>query len=195
MATNGPNTVDALLARLREGDEEAAGELFSTVHGELRNIARALFRGQAPGHTLQPTAIVHEAYFKLLRSAASGASWQDRAHFFSVAATAMRQVLVNHARDKAAHKRGGPDARRVTLGDDHGMAAWPETDVLDVHEALEELAKLDERQARIAELRFFAGLTTKEAAEALGIAPRTVELDWTMAKGWLARRLGKDAGR
>jgi RNA polymerase sigma factor (TIGR02999 family) len=179
----GPGDVTLILNRVREGREDASGELFGLLYGELRGLASSLFRSQRSSHTLQPTAVVHEAFLKLVKAPTP---WEDRAHFFAVAAKAMRQVLVNHARDRAALKRGGADARRVTMSD---AAEAPKLDVLEIHEALNELAKLDERQARIAELRFFAGLSTKEVAEVLGIAPRTVELDWTMAKDWLAQRL------
>ena len=190
MSTQGESALEALLTRVRAGDQAAAGQLFTEVYGELRALAGSLFRRQRPGHTLQPTAVVHEAYVKMLRAAEGGADWRDRAHFFNVAARAMRQVLVNHARDAKAEKRGGPDQRRVTLGDAEAGDEPRVLDVLAVNEALEELAALDERQARMAELRFFAGLTNAEIAEVLGVSLRTVELDWTMAKRWLAGRLG-----
>ncbi|MHC4849124.1 MAG: ECF-type sigma factor, partial [Planctomycetota bacterium] len=127
------------------------------------------------------------AYIKMMKP---GAAWEDRAHFCSVAAKAMRQILVNHARDGAALKRGGGAVgRSITVADavDEGGG---ELDILALHEALEDLAQLDERQAKIAELRFFGGLPNKEVAEVLGVSLRTVELDWSMAKGWLASRLG-----
>lgn len=177
--------VTVLLRRLKAGESGAAEELFALLYSELRAIAGSLFRSQRQDHTLQATAVLHEAYLKMVR----GGEYADRTHFLSVAARAMRQVLVNHARDRAAQKRGGGAGARVTLA---GIAESPASDALDVlavHEALEELQRLDERQARIAELRFFGGLTTEEAAEALGVSPRTVELDWRMAKDWLARRL------
>jgi RNA polymerase sigma-70 factor (ECF subfamily) len=173
-----------LLHRLRDGDGEAAGELFGLLYGELHGLAGRIFRSQRRDHTLQPTALVHEAYLKMVKP---GSEWQDRAHFCGVAAKAMRQILVNHARDRQALKRGG-GAGRVTLSD-AARASGPDVEVLAVHEALEELARLDARQARIAELRFFAGLNTREVAEVVGVAPRTVELDWKMAKDWLAQRL------
>jgi len=186
---DGPeDELQALLERMRAGDDEAASRLFDLLYPELPAIAGRLFRSQRGHHTLQPPAVVHEAYLKMAR--APGA-WNDRTHFCSVAARAMRQVLVNHARDRSAVKRGGGLAgQRVTLSDAAAGGTGNEIDVLAAHEALEELGRLDERQARVAELRFFAGLDTKEIAEALGIAPRTVELDWKMAKDWLAARLG-----
>ena len=181
--------VEDLLARLRQGDEAASAELFTQLYAELRALAGAVFRGQRGSHTLQPTAVLHEAWVKMAR--AGGQNIQDRGHFFAIAARAMRQVLVNHARDRNADKRGaGNVVTLVTLAGLGGEgAAGHDADVLDVHAALDELARLDARQAQIAELRFFAGLTTREAADALGVSPRTVELDWTMAKRWLAQRL------
>jgi len=177
--------ITLLLERVRSGEEEAAGELFGELYGQLHGLAAAIFSSQRGSHTLQPTALVHETYLKMIRPGAT--PWQDRAHFCGVAAKAMRQILVNHARDKQALKRGGA-AGRVTLSD-AVREGGPDLDVLAIHEALEELARLDARQARIAELRFFAGLNTQEVAEVVGVAPRTVELDWKMAKDWLAQRL------
>jgi len=177
--------VTVVLERLRGGEPEAASELFDLCYSELRGLADVVFRSQRKGHTLAPTALVHEAYLKMV--GAEG-EWKDRVHFFAVAARAMRQILINHARDKAALKRGGPGGMRVTISD----AVTPggqEVDLAAVHEALEELQLLDERQARIAELRFFAGLENQEIAEALGVSLRTVELDWKMAKETLAKKL------
>ena len=175
--------VTVLLQRLQDGEEDAATELFQRLYGELRGLADALFRSQPRHHTLQPTALVHEAFLKMLKP---DAAWNDRVHFFAVSAKAMRQILVNHARDKGAQKRGG-DAKRVTMSD--APITGNDVDVLAVHEALEELAKLDPRQAQLAELRFFAGLNNKEIAEVLGVSLRTVELDWKMAKNQLAQKL------
>jgi RNA polymerase sigma factor (TIGR02999 family) len=176
-----------ILGRLRDGDPDAGEELFGLLYPQLRGLAGAIFRSQKANHTLQPTALVNEAYIKMMKP---GAAWEDRAHFCSVAAKAMRQILVNHARDGAALKRGGGAVgRSITVADavDEGGG---ELDILALHEALEDLAQLDERQAKIAELRFFGGLPNKEVAEVLGVSLRTVELDWSMAKGWLASRLG-----
>jgi RNA polymerase sigma factor (TIGR02999 family) len=179
-----------LLARANAGDAEAASRLFALLYDELRAIAGRVFRGQGAAHTLQPTAVLHEAWLKLAGASARGrASWNDRAHFLNLAARAMRQVLVNHARDRKAAKRGGGDVR-VSLAEHDGSVGPPDPAVLDLDAALTELAALDERQARLAELRLFGGLTNPEIAEALGVAVRTVELDWAMAKRWLAKRLG-----
>jgi len=175
-----------LLDRLRDGDDGAREELFGLLYPELHARAGAVFRSQKADHTLQPTALVHEAYLKMMTP---GAAWQNRAHFCGVAAKAMRQILVNHARDKKALKRGGGAAGRAITVSDAVDEGGRELDVLALHEALEELARLDGRQAKIAELRFFGGLSGKEVAEALGVSLRTVELDWSMAKGWLASRL------
>jgi RNA polymerase sigma factor (TIGR02999 family) len=183
-----PGNVTRLLQRIGAGEKAATEELFALLYGELRALAGGLFRSQKKDHTLQPTAVLHEAWLKM---ANAPAAYADRVHFFAVAARAMRQVLVNHARDAAAEKRGGgAERRRVTISE--AAAAGGGSDPLDVialHDALDELKALEPRQAQIAELRFFGGLTTPETAEALGVATRTVELDWKMAKDWLARRL------
>jgi RNA polymerase sigma-70 factor (ECF subfamily) len=180
-----------LLRLAGSGDADAAARLFELLYPNLRLIAGRIFREQAGPHTLQPTAVLHETYLKLFGAASRGhASWQDRSHFLNVAARAMRQVLVNHARDKHAAKRGG-DAVRVTLGDADAAGRALEPGVLDIDAALTELSALDERQGRIAELRVFGGMTNPEIAQALSVSLRTVELDWSMAKRWLASRLGQ----
>lgn len=183
------NALETLFGRVRAGDPAADADLFARLYEDLHATARRVFASQRRSHTLQPTAVLHEAWLKMAR--AGSRDWKDRAHFLAVAAKAMRQVLVNHARDRAAAKRGGSDrGERVTLsgvaGDDPSAGA----DVLSVHEALEALALLDARPARVAELRVFAGLENREIAEALGVSLRTVELDWRMAKDFLAGRLG-----
>ncbi len=170
------------------GDERAAARLLPLVYDELRALAGSFFARQTPGHTLQPTALVHEAYLKL--TGREGARWEGRAHFFAVAARAMRQILMNHARDKAAAKRGG-GWTRITLDE----AVTPpgstdrQIDLLALDEAMTTLATLSERQARVIELRFFAGLTIAETAHVLGLGTTTVEDDWQLAKAWLAREL------
>jgi RNA polymerase sigma factor (TIGR02999 family) len=180
----------ALLARAGSGDAGAASQLFELLYPDLRLIAGRIFRGQSGPHTLQPTAVLHEAYLKLFGAASRGAaSFEDRSHFLNVAARAMRQVLVNHARDKQADKRGG-DAVRVTLGEAMAAGGAGDAGVLEMDEALRALESLDERQARIVELRVFGGMTNPEIARAVGVSLRTVEKEWAMAKGWLQRRLG-----
>lgn len=178
-----------LLREMADGRDEAADELLELVHGELRALAGALFRQERPGHTLQPTALVHEAWMRLVGGAQP--DYANKTHFLAIAARTMRRVLVEHARRRDAAKRGG-DLARVTLDETSGpMGEDPALgiDVLALHEALEKLAELDPRQARIVELRWFGGLTVPEVAEAIGIATRTVELDWTMARAWLQREL------
>jgi RNA polymerase sigma factor (TIGR02999 family) len=180
---------EALLARARGGDEAAAEALFQRFYADLRRIAGAMFRSQRAGHTLEPTALVHEAFLKMA-GAGSRAAWRDRAHALAVGARAMRQVLSNHARDRAAGKRGGgEERRRMTLsglGEGEGRAV----DAAALHEALDRLAALDDRQGRIAEMRLLGGLTVEEVAALLGVSTRTVEVDWSMAKrllqGWLS---------
>jgi RNA polymerase sigma factor (TIGR02999 family) len=159
------------------------------VYGELRRVAAAYLRRERPGQTLQPTALVNEAYVRL---AGQHPRFQNRAHFCAIAANAMRQILVESARARHARKRGG-GAPRVTL--DEGLAAAPEStvDLAALDEALERLAALDAQQARIVELRFFGGLSVEETADALGISPATVKRHWAVARAWLARELGSPA--
>jgi len=178
--------VERLLARAAGGDEEAMAELMPLVYDELRRIAGRYMRRERPGQTIQATALVHEAYLRLLRDRAK--NWHTRAHFVGIAANAMRQILVERARARGAAKRGGGGAR-VTI--DEGAIAGPSqpVDVEALDEALERLAALDARQARIVELRFFGGLTVEEAADVLGISPATLKRDWTVARAWLKREL------
>lgn len=164
----------------------APQEAMAFVYGELRALADAAFRVQRPDHTLQPTALVHEAFVKLC--GASHAPWNDRSHFFALAAKAMRQILVDHARAQAALKRG-EGRPRVTLAEGLVGAGEPDCDLLDLDAALEELARLDERQARVVELRLFAGLAVDEVAGMLAISDATVERDWRTARAWIACRL------
>jgi RNA polymerase sigma-70 factor, ECF subfamily len=178
--------VTRILRELDLGDPRQAEELLAVVYDELRQLARRQFRGERAGHTLQPTALVHEAYLRLAKG--RDAHWESRAHFFGAAARAMRQILVDYARRRVAGKRGA-GAERVTLdtslpGED-ALAA----DVLDLHDALERLASNDPDLARLVELRFFAGLTLDEAAETLGVSRRKVAKDWSVARLWLQREL------
>jgi RNA polymerase sigma factor (TIGR02999 family) len=185
-----PGEATRLLDRVRAGDAEASRLLFERLYGDMRRIAGRLFRSQRAGHTLDATGLVHEAFLKMA-GRGNEARWKDGAHALAVAARAMRQVLANHARDRAAAKRGGGAARaRVTLAGVAGADA-PGVDLLDFHDALERLAALDERQARNAEMRLLGGLPIEAIATLLGVAPRTVELDWRMAKDALARLLGE----
>ena len=161
------------------------------VYGELRRIARNQMRGERSGHTLQPTALVHEAFLRLVGQDRAGL--RNRAQFFGVAAQLMRRLLVDHARRRHAGKRGVP----VTLNESICQAAADvdqSEEILAVHQALTRLAVLDPRQARVVELRYFAGFSVEETAEAIGVATRTVKLDWAMAKGWLRSQLRAKAG-
>jgi RNA polymerase sigma factor (TIGR02999 family) len=177
-----------LLNRLRAGDADAGRELLPVLYDELKRIAARQFRGQAAGHTLQPTILVHEAFLRLV---GKPAAFEDRAHFFAVAATAMRQILVNHARAANADKRGG-GAKAVALNHDvPDTAGGAEIDVLALHEALEQLARIDQRKHRVIELRFFAGLTVEEIAEAMGLSKTTIESEWRAARAWLNVKLAE----
>ena len=164
--------------------------MWPEVYRELRRLAAHYVRGERADLTLQPTALVHEAYVRLLREA--NTSWQNRAHFAAIAANAMRQILVEQARAHHALKRGG-DRLRVTLDDRSAVLAAPDADVEALDEALEALASLEPRQARLVELRYFGGLTIEEAAEQLDVAPATAKRDWAIARAWLRRRLAPDA--
>ncbi|MPZ16320.1 MAG: sigma-70 family RNA polymerase sigma factor [Luteitalea sp.] len=174
----------------RRADErqraDALETLLPVVYRELRRLAAHYLQRERPGHTLQATALVHEAYLRLLRE--HNTAWQNRAHFCAIAAGAMRQILVEHARARHAQKRGG-HAARITL-DEALVATSPGSiDVEALHGALEELADLDRRQARLVELRFFGGLSIEEAAGQLDVSPATAKRDWTVARAWLRRRL------
>src|SRR5262245_18017265 len=175
-----------LLNRIDGGVTSSAGQRLPLLYDELKAIARRQFKGQPEGHTLQATVLVHEAFLRLIGRPAS--SWKDRKHFFAVAATAMRQILVNHARAKNAEKRGGGGQRLVL---DENAIAGKESglDVLDLHEALEKLQQIDERKHRVVELRFFAGLTVPEVADVLQLSVMTIESEWRAARAWLATQL------
>ena len=181
----GRNRVTEILHHLDVSNERQRDELVALVYDELRLIAQRQLRHERPGHTLQPTALVNEAYLRLFDPAQN---WESRAHFFGVAARAMRQVLVDYARKREAAKRGG-DLQRVTLVTDIAEAGESATDVLDLHFALEKLAQNDEALARLVELRFFTGLTLDEAADTLGVSRRKAANDWAAARLWLQREL------
>jgi RNA polymerase sigma-70 factor, ECF subfamily len=181
-----PVDVTVLLQRVAEGG--SGDELLAVVYDELRRRAAALMKAENAGHTLQPTALVHEAWFKLVGQ--REVQWQGRAHFFAIASTVMRRLLVDHARKRRRDKRGG-DAKRVPLDDKTPLSVERDEDVLAVHDALERLDGLDPRQAKIVEMRFFGGLQVDEIAELLQVSKRTVESDWTMAKAWLRRELSR----
>jgi len=178
--------VTRLLRAWGEGDETARDRLIPVVYQALRKRAAAHLRHERRGHTLRPTDLVHETYLRLCDQ---NAAWENREQFFGVASRLMRRILVDHARARAAAKRGG--GLRVTLVDAPGGAAPAEPDLLDLDAALDELSALDERQARLVELRFFGGLSLEEAAEATGLSRTTVGREWVTAKAWLYRRLSK----
>lgn len=185
-----PDRVTQALRSLREGDAAGLEALLPAVYEDLRAIAARRMSSERTGHTLQPTALLNEAWLRISREREDG--WNDRAHFFAVAARAMRQVLVDHARRRSAAKRGG-DLQRVTLHDE--IAAEGETadiDLLDLHDAIEKLTALDASLGQLIELRFFAGLTLDETASAMGISRRKVAKDWSFARVWLARELSAD---
>ncbi len=180
-----PKVVTRLIEHARSGDQLALDELMPLVYAELKRIARRYERRERRGGTLQATALVNEAYMRLAQD--SGLSFQNRAHLLGIAAHAMREILIEHARARGARKRGGQDVR-VTF-DDNVAAPGTDVDMLVLHAALEKLASLDEQQARIVELRFFGGLTIEEAAEVLGVAPATVKRHWAVARAWLFREI------
>jgi RNA polymerase sigma-70 factor (ECF subfamily) len=185
--TGSGGEVTRLLAELREGHQEAADQLVPLVYGELHRMAGSYMQRERPGHTLQATALVNEAYMRLVGG--EPAQWQNRAHFFAIAAHTMRQVLTDHARRRHAGKRGGADARKVDVDAALLIADDKLEDVIAIDEALERLALIDPRQSRLIELRFFAGLNVEEAAEAMGISAITVKREWRLAKAWLSREL------
>lgn len=181
--------VAQLLSRVNAGDANAANALLPYVYAQLRAIAGSYFRGESGDQTLQPTALVHEAYLKLIRS--SEGDWQGQMHFCAVAATAMRQILSDRARKRRADKRGG-DAKRVPLTDHLQTPTNGEVlDVLTLNDALQKLEELSPRKARIVELRFFGGLTIDQAATVLEVSHTTVENEWRVARAWLSRELGE----
>ena len=180
--------ISTLLAGACAGDRKCESRLFDVVYEELKRMAAAQLRRERPEHTLQPSALVHEAYVRLL--GAAEVRWDNRAHFFKTAAGVMRNILVDHARARRAQKRDGR-LQRVEL--DWEPAAVGEEDVervIAIDEALRKLAEWDERQARVVELRFFAGFDVEETAEVLGVSAKTVKRDWSMARAWLQTQLG-----
>jgi len=181
--------ITRLLIAWSDGRREALDDLMPMVYADLRRVAAGYMRREGAGHALQPTALVHEAYVRLIDQ--KQVKWRNRAHFFGVAAGLMRRILVDHARRRRAEKRGG-DWERVTLtGDEVATDAHKEIDVLALDEALERLAEFDPQQERIVELRYFGGLTIEETAEIVGISAATVVREWTIAKAWLRADLSR----
>ncbi|MCZ2148043.1 MAG: sigma-70 family RNA polymerase sigma factor [Bryobacterales bacterium] len=180
-----PKDVTRLLERWSGGDRDALDELTPLVYQELRKIARRQMMKERAEHTLESTALVHEAYLRLIGQ--KGSKWQNRAHFFAVASEMARRILVDHAKARNAKKRGGP---KVSLDDSPEPFVRQDADVIAINDALDELAKLDPRQAKIVELRYFAGLTIEETAEVIGVSTPTVKRDWLVARAFLQRALG-----
>ncbi|HET9264605.1 MAG TPA: sigma-70 family RNA polymerase sigma factor [Vicinamibacterales bacterium] len=185
-----PTPVTALLLEWGQGDEAALERLVPLVHHELHRIARRCMVGEGPGNTLHATALVNEAYLRLVDGKA--VSWNDRTHFFAVSARIMRRILVDHARARRALKRGGHDPM-VTFDDELVVAQEPRHDFVALEDALQALAAFDERKSRVIELRFFGGLTVEETASVLGVSPDTVMRDWRLAKAWLQGEMRRAA--
>lgn len=185
MTTN-PQHVSGLLARASQGDDLAVATLMPLVYDELRRLAARFLRRERAGQTLQPTALVHEAYLRLLKD--QDPDWRNRTHFVGIAARAMRQILIERARARDATKRGG-SRTRVTFDEGIRLEPAASIDILALNEALERLTALDRQQAQIVELRFFGGLTVEETADLLCISAATVKRDWSVAKAWLFREL------
>jgi RNA polymerase sigma-70 factor, ECF subfamily len=186
--------VTLLLSALTRGDDGASSKLIPVVYDELRRLAGSYMRRERVDHTLQATALVHEAYLKLIEQ--RSVNWQSRAHFFGVAAQLMRRILIDHARGHSRQKRGG-EQKKVSLDEALIFSEQQADELLAVDDSLNLLAKIDPRQAKIVELRFFGGLSVEETAEVLGVSPKTVKRDWSVAKAWLyadlKERYGIDA--
>ena len=181
-----PHEANDLLTAVRDGDKAKLPQLVELVYDDLRKLAARYMDGEKTGHTLQPTALVHEAFLKLIDQ--SQVDWRSKSHFFAVGAQAMRRILVNHAKGRNRIKRGGK-LHRLPLDEAFTISLDDDDDVLALNEALEKLEAIDERQAKIVELRFFGGLSVDETAEALGLSKRTVEREWTACRAWLRREL------
>lgn len=179
--------ITQLLLNWGGGDQAALEKLMPLVYDELRRLAHNYLRRERAEHTLQPTALVNEAYLKLIDQ--RHAKWQNRAHFFAISAQLMRRILVDHARQHQAAKRGGSKQKRLSITSVEQLAKQPEVDLLALNEALDQLNLMDPQQARIVELKFFGGLSIEETAGVLGISHSTVERDWKLARAWLRRRL------
>jgi RNA polymerase sigma factor (TIGR02999 family) len=188
MASDSDN-VTKLLVDWGEGDQQALEELLPLIYKELRHLAHNFLYRERSGHTLQTTALVHEAYLKLIDQ--RDARWQNRAHFFAIAAQAMRRILIDSARKHAADKRGGPQ-EKISLDEAPDISAEPHLEFLALDEALTELAEIDPIQSKIIELRYFGGLTIEETSEVMKSSPATVKREWAMARAWLYERLSDD---
>jgi RNA polymerase sigma factor (TIGR02999 family) len=184
--TPSPKSISQLLTEWRDGDETALNRLIPLVYEELRRLAHHYLRRERPGHSLQTTDLVNEAYLRLVDH--RGMRWQNRAHFYAVSAQAMRRILVDHARSRSCAKRGGGE-RRVELDKVADLAQQKAIEIIMLDDALTKLSALDKRKSKIVELRYFGGLSVEETAEVLGISPVTVMREWSTAKGWLLRAM------
>ena len=186
--TSTPGEITQLLIAWNHGDERARDELTPLIYDELRRLARGFLRRERPGHTLQPTALVHEAFLRLIDQ--SRVDWRNRAHFFGLAAQMMRQILIDHARGHARAKRGGA-MRQVSFEETAIVSEERAAELIALDDALTALAAFDSSKSRIVELRFFGGLTNEEVGEVMGMSLRTVEREWRKAKAWLRRAISK----
>jgi RNA polymerase sigma-70 factor (ECF subfamily) len=186
ISVTAPQDLTQLLINWRNGDKAALDQMTPALYEELRRLARFFLANERPDHTLQPTALVHEAYIRLIRQHA--VDWRNRAHFLGVAATMMRRILINHAQARLAAKRQG-QAQAVALDDALGVFTTSTIDVLELNQVLEQLTDLDPQQGRVVELRYFGGLTIEETAEVLGISPATVKREWSIARLWLLQKI------
>ena len=181
--------IDDFTSTMSDADAVTLRGMLPAVYDELRRVAAGFLRREQPGHTLQPTALVHEAYLRMTDQRQS--TWQNRAHLLSVFARMMRRILIDHAGARRAAKRGGKEAVRITLDDELEIYNDKQIDVLELNDALSRLERLDPTQARIVEMRFFGGLTIEEAADAVGLSPTSMKREWSVAKRWLRRELSR----
>lgn len=189
MNTSSPHEVTQLLLAWNNGDQDALAKLAPLVETELRRLAKIYLAHERPGHTLQPTALVNEAFIKLIDT--SAVEWKNRAHFFGITAQLMRHILVDHARRRQALKHGG-EALRVSLIEAENVAPNRQACIIELDDALSALSRIDPRKSRIVELKFFGGLSEEEIAKLLDTSLRTVQRDWNLARAWLFRQLNKD---
>jgi RNA polymerase sigma-70 factor (ECF subfamily) len=190
MASDSDN-VTRLLLEWSNGNQQALEEMLPLIYDELRHLAHNFLYRERPGHTLQTTALVHEAYLKLIDQ--RDAHWQNRAHFFAIAAQAMRRILIDSARKHVAEKRGG-GGEKLSLAEVATISLEPDVNLLALDEALNALAEIDPQQSRIIELRYFGGLTIEETAEVTKLSPATIKREWAMARAWLHQALTEDLG-